>query len=322
VAASIEEASDMQIIADPIRRCRKLALSTAGIVAVAIASTFGLLGSTPTQAPPQQQSTTASASAYEFETASIKLNQVRQISFRAGFTVDGYRTQCASLQSLIREAYGVQGYEISEIPKSLNTECYDIEAKMDQSVADALSKLTPAELKLARQQMLQSLLAERFNLKIHRETKDAPVYFLTVGKNGPKLPDAKTDDTRGFLNADGSAARYRIQTGIAPESGGVEKTYAYSTSMKNLGDWLTTRLSRPVLDKTGLTGAYDFNLDWVPDSAASAPTPDAQSAVTLPGIPGASLFTALQQQLGLKLEPGKAPIEIVVIDHVERPSGN
>jgi uncharacterized protein (TIGR03435 family) len=92
--------------------------------------------------------------------------------------------------------------------------------------------------------------------------------------------------------------------------------------MKGLGDWLTTEVSRPVLDKTGLTGVYDFTLEWMPDTNASAPAPDAQSAVTLPGAPAASLFTALQQQLGLKLESGKSPIEIIVIDHVERPSGN
>jgi uncharacterized protein (TIGR03435 family) len=76
-----------------------------------------------------------------------------------------------------------------------------------------------------------------------------------------------------------------------------------------------------VLDKTGLTGAYDFTLEWVPDTATTS-SPDVRNTVTLPGIPVASLFSALEQQLGLKLEPGKSPIEIMVIDHVERPSGN
>jgi uncharacterized protein (TIGR03435 family) len=280
----------------------------------AAASVCILLAVIPNQIPSQQQNATPSTPVYEFETASIKLNQVRQISFKAGFTVDGYRSQCASLQSLIREAYGVQSYGISEIPKSLSPECYDIEAKMDQSVADALSKLPPAQLELARQQMLQSLLAERFNLKIHRESKEGPVYFLTIGKNGPKLQEAKTGNALA-VNADGTPARYRIQ--IGPES----KTYAWSTSMKSLADFLARQVSRPVVDETGLTGIYDFTLDWVPEAPPTS-SPDAANGVTLPGVPGASLFSALQQQLGLKLEPGKSPIEIIVIDHVERPSGN
>jgi bla regulator protein blaR1 len=80
-------------------------------------------------------------------------------------------------------------------------------------------------------------------------------------------------------------------------------------------------VSRPVMDKTGLTGIYDFTLEWMPDTAPTS-TPDAPSSTGLPGIPAATIFTALQQQLGLKLEPGKSPIEVIVIDHMERPSGN
>jgi uncharacterized protein (TIGR03435 family) len=108
---------------------------------------------------------------------------------------------------------------------------------------------------------------------------------------------------------------------MVPASEGDLKIQALSTTTKSLGDWLVRELSRPVLDKTGLTGTYDFTLEWMADTA-STPSPDAANAVTLPGIPGASLFTALQQQLGLKLEPGKSPIEVLVIDHVEKPSGN
>jgi uncharacterized protein (TIGR03435 family) len=170
--------------------------------------------------------------------------------------------------------------------------------------------------------MLQSLLAERFNLKIHRETKDAPVYFLTIGKNGPKLQDAKTRRDAVFQNADGTLAPGHIQLGPEPGGGGVYQARAFSFSMKSFGDWLAMEVHRPVIDKTALTGIYDFTLEWMPDTNASTPAPDAQSAVTLPGAPAASIFTALQQQLGLKLEPGKSPIEVIVIDHVERPSGN
>jgi len=292
---------------------KKLLNVTASII-FAAAGAPSLIGALPNQIPPQNQNANALAPAYEFETASIKPNKSGFTSFRSGFTVDGFRADGTQVRWLIQQAYGVSDFFLSGILDRLNSERFDVEAKMDTSVADQLSKLTPAQLKLAQQQMLQTLLAERFNLKIHRETKDEPVYFLIVGKNGPKLQNAKTDDTRGFLNADGTAARSRIQLGPG------NKTYAYSTSMKTLGDFLTRFLSRPVLDKTGLAGSYDFTLDWMPD-APPASSPDAANGVTLPSVPGDSLFSTVQQ-LGLRLEPGKAPIEIIVIDHVERPSGN
>jgi uncharacterized protein (TIGR03435 family) len=278
------------------------------------AAAFAPLAATPNKIPPQQQNTTASVPAYEFETASIKPNKSNVTSFRAGFTTDGYRAEDLSVKYFIQVAYGVQDYRISGLTDWLDSEHFDIEAKMDPSVADALSKLTPSQLESARQQMLQSLLAERFNLKIHRESKEGPVYFLTIGKNGPKLQEAKSGNALA-VNADGTPARYRIVIGPG------NTTYAYSTTMKSLADFLARQLSRPVLDKTDLTGIYDFSLDWVPEAAPTSP-PDAANGVTLPGVPGASLFSALQQQLGLKLEPGKSPIEVIVIDHVERPSGN
>jgi uncharacterized protein (TIGR03435 family) len=291
----------------------KTLLNVAASLIFSAAGACSLLGAIPNQIPPQQQNTTAAAPTYEFETASIKPNKSGFTSFRSGFTVDGFRADGTQVRWLIQQAYGVSDFFLSGIPDWLNAEHYDVEAKMDTSVADSLSKLTSSQLKLAQQQMLQTLLAERFNLKIHRETKDEPVYFLVIAKNGPKLQDAKTGNTLA-VNADGTPARSRIQ--IGPGS----KTYAYSTSMNTLGDFLTRFLARPVLDKTGLTGSYDFTLDWMPD-APPASSSDAVNGVTLPSVPGDSLFSAVQQ-LGLKLEPGKSPIEIIVIDHVERPSGN
>jgi uncharacterized protein (TIGR03435 family) len=289
----------------------KIFLNAAVPLVFSAACACSLLASIPNKILPHPQS--ASAPTYEFDTVSIKPNKSNVTSFRPGFTPDGYRAEDLSVKYFIQVAYGVPDYRISGASASLDAERYDIEAKMDPSVADALSKLTPSQLQSAQQQMLQSLLAERFNLKIHRESKDGPVYFLTIGKNGPKLQEAKTGNALA-VNADGTPARYRIVIGSG------NTTYAYSTSMKSLADFLTRQFSRPVLDKTGLTGSYDFTLDWMPD-APPASSPDVPNGVTLPRTPGASLFSAVQQ-LGLKLEPGKSPIEFIVIDHVERPSGN
>jgi uncharacterized protein (TIGR03435 family) len=294
-------------------------LSAAGLLALASLIVFGLAGTTPGAAQSQVQATAAAPPKYEFEAASIKPVVDCSGDFLPGFTVDGYRAECISLRYLIRAAYGVKDNELLGVQDWLNTQLYDLEAKMDSSVVDALAKLTPDQLKLARQQMLQALLAERFNLKIHRETKEEPVYFLSVGKNGPKLQDAKPGDTHTFPGPDGSAVRGQIQLGSG--SGGSRKAGAHSVSMSLFGEYLSFVLARPVVDRTGLTGAYDFTLEWMPDMAQT-PIPDAANADNLPGAPGASIFMAIQEQLGLKLEAGKAPIEVVVIDHVERPSGN
>lgn len=300
---------------------RRLFLTLTGSVGFAIAYTCSLTAAIPCPVQQQTRNTTTVAPAYEFEATSIKPNKSDIFSFSPGFTVDGFRASNANVLYLIRQAYGVAEYELSGGPEWLSTQRYDVEAKMDQSVADALSKLTPAQLKLARQQLLQTLLAERFNLKVHRETKDEPVYFLVIGKNGPKLQYAKTGKTSALLNADGTPTRDSENMQIIPGSEGGQKIQAFSTRMKSLGDWLTRQLSRPVLDKTGLTGAYDFTLEWIPDTGPE-PAHDAANADGSAGTPGASTFTALEQQLGLKLEPGKSSIEITVIDHVEKPAAN
>ena len=306
-----------------VRRIRmNLFFCRAASLLFAAACACTLLGAMPNQIPPPQQNRTTSAPTYEFETASIKPNKSNVTSFRPGFTPDGYRAEDTNVHSLIQQAYYVQDYQLSGISDWMNKERYDVEAKMDPSVADALGKLPPAELKLARQQMLQALLAERFNLKVHRETKDGPVYFLTIGKNGPKLQDAKTRNTPGMLNADGTPALGGLQIGPGTGTGGADKARAFSFSIQSFGDWLTIKIHRPVLDKTGLTGVYDFTLEWMPDAPSPVSSSDVANGITLPGVPGASLFTALQEQLGLKLEPGKSPIEVIVIDHVDRPSGN
>lgn len=285
---------------------RKLFLAVTGSVGFAVACTCGLLGAIPSRVQSQGKNAATVAPAYEFEAASIKPNKSGLTSFAPGYTVDGYRAECVHVGSLIREAYGVQDYGLSGVPDWLRTECYDVEAKMEASVADALSKLSPDQLKLARQQMLQALLVERLNLKIHRETKEMPVYFLVIGKNGSKLHDSKPGDTHTFPGPDGGAVRGHIQIGRG--NGGGQKARAFSTSMKILEEWLSIELTRSVLDRTGLTGAYDFTLEWMPDTGPT-PTPDAANADSLPGIPGASICTALQQQLGLKLESGKNPLK-------------
>jgi uncharacterized protein (TIGR03435 family) len=140
--------------------------------------------------------------------------------------------------------------------------------------------------------MMRALLVERFGLKFHFEKRESPVYAMVVGKSGPKLKESTAD-----------------QLSVTVRS--AQLTVAKAT-MDRLAIQLSSSMDRPVFDKTGLRGFYDFTLDWTSDFGGP-PTADSN---------GVDIFTALQEQLGLKLEPQKAPIEMLVIDHAQRPSEN
>jgi uncharacterized protein (TIGR03435 family) len=298
---------------------RKLLASAVGIAFVLVQMMFCSADVAQGWAQSQPKGAPTNAPKYEFEAASIKPTKFSGGSFAPGFIADGYRAAYETLQTMIVQAYGVRQYQISGGPSWLTSDFYDVEAKMEPSVADALKALGPDQLKLARQRMLQALLADRFALKVRSETTDGPVYFLVVGKNGPKMQDAKSDAAVQMLGPDGSGITGVIT--LERRTGDGTKVKATSVNIPYLTRYLSQLLRRPVLDKTGLTGIYDFTLDFVPD-AGQTPVSSTKDDNTLPPDPGASIFTAIQQQLGLKLDPGRGAVETLVIDHVERPSGN
>jgi uncharacterized protein (TIGR03435 family) len=188
-----------------------------------------------------------------------------------------------NLKEVIGKAYQVQRYQING-PDWLETERFDVVAKFPPHSAAEQVPL-----------MLQALLADRFKLTVHRETKELPVYALTVAKNGPKFNTAET------------------ATGITSNSNRTQWHVVATVSMEGFAEFLTSEAGRPVLDKTGLRGSYKMTLDWARDNA-----PAGNDAATLP-----SLFTALQEQLGLKLESTKGSVEMLVVDHADRtPSEN
>jgi uncharacterized protein (TIGR03435 family) len=190
-----------------------------------------------------------------------------------------------SLQDCIRAAYGVRSYQISG-PGWIDTERYDIAAKAAEGAAEP-----------ALMQMLQSLLAERFQLKLHRETKELGVYSLVAAKGGPKLQeaDAKAPASMNLTAVPGAIVFQNYTTGGLAEvlSGPL------------------FRLERPVVDQTGLGGVYNFTLKLA-DSIA-----DLKRNVAEVGD-GPAIFAVLQDQAGLRLAPQKAPVEILVVDHAER----
>jgi uncharacterized protein (TIGR03435 family) len=308
---------------------------TAGFAALAgsLALVMASLGTAFAQA--QNQGSAADAPKYEYEVASIKPTKQGNLNgpMRMGlmYTQSGLNATGIDLRTLIQSAYGVQRYQVIGGPDWLDSDRYEIDAKMDDSVAAAVQKLSQDDRKLARQQMLQALLADRLKLTTHKETKELPVYELVVAKNGSKLKEAEpgempSDAPKG---PDGRpAGPGTMQMSFGPS--GMSVT-GHAAPIANLVSTLSANLGRPVVDKTGLAGNYDFTLQWMPDQmqmkmdAAAAgpgmgPGPAGPSASSDSGAP--TLRTALQEQLGLKLEAGKGPVEIIVIDHVERPSDN
>jgi uncharacterized protein (TIGR03435 family) len=182
-------------------------------------------------------------------------------------------------------------------------------------VADAFQKLSADDRRTTRQHMLQALLADRFKLAVHRDSKEFPVYSLVIAKTGAKLQETKpaADGTRTSATRGGSSIR------SSSYGNGPVTITALHCSAADLAGTFAARLGRPVLDKTGLPYRYDFTLQFQQDDvmSAAAASNNPPSDVNAP-----SLFTAIQEQLGLKLESGKGPVEVIVIDHVERPSGN
>jgi uncharacterized protein (TIGR03435 family) len=302
------------------------------------------------------------ASARVYEVASIKPSKSASGNgfMRVGFstTPDGLTAENVNLLMLIQWAYGVGKDRLSGAPEWFNTDRYDIDAKMDGETADALKKLTPDELKIVRQHMLQALLAERFDLAIHSETKELAVYNLVITKGGLKLQESKPDekdkssdstqakekdkgpDGSGPKSSSPGGSQIRVGSGdggktvsvgadgraVVAFSGkrGTRMISGKGVTIENLLSSLSSASGRPVLDKTGLTGKYDYRLEWAPDdNQASAPGgPPSGTAAPEVEPSGPNIFTAVQEQLGLKLESAKGPVTIYVIDHADKASGN
>jgi uncharacterized protein (TIGR03435 family) len=222
-----------------------------------------------------------------FEVASIRPHEGRVAVVSSTISGPRVRVVAYGLTGLLMEAYDMKYYQLSGLPSWADSDRFDIDAK-----GEGDGTLTKAQAK----QMLQTLLAERFQVKVHRETRELPVYALVVGKNGPKLKESVAE--KFSLSMRGTQ--------------GVEITVSKG-SMEQLATQLSgSGAERPVLDKTGLTGTYDYTLNWIPERDG-APPPDSNGVI---------LSIAVQEQLGLKLESLKAAIEILVIDHAAKPSGN
>ena len=229
----------------------------------------------------------------------------------------GLRTMGTPLRMLIMQAYDVRRYQISGGPGWLDSERYDITAKPASPDPEAKDPrdMTDADRKTLQEKMrarLQALLANRFQLNIHRETKEQPIYALVVTKSGSKL---KASDPSASSGPKGM---------MRMSPGGFN---GQAVELKMLAEALSNPLGRTVVDHTGLTGHYDFDLKWSPDPGQGMNEPKGPPPPGMEGPPPSdpnapSIFTAVQEQLGLRLESTKGPVEMIVIDRVEKPTEN
>jgi uncharacterized protein (TIGR03435 family) len=233
-----------------------------------------------------------------FDVASVKPNQSGE-RMDYGLQADGMFGRNMPAIGWIQIAYQVKEFQIVG-PAWISAEKFDIEAKTE-SAPHSSSRIYA---------MLQSLLAERFNLKLHRETRESTVYALVLARSGLKMKLSKDQSLWAGDFPDGSPDG-RPVTGGSPTELAPGRFLGQAIPMTMFVNLLAGPLGRPVINKTGLTGRYDIDLRYDPVSGQSPDTADTPS-----------LFSVIQEQLGLRLESEKGPVEFLVIDHIERPSVN
>jgi uncharacterized protein (TIGR03435 family) len=272
---------------------RRIPLLLAAAIALASSCAFAQTSATVPAAPATPT----------FDVASIRQNTTETDGHHHIYNTASeshFRTVNLSIRALIQYAYGLPENQILGGSAWLDSTMFDIDAKSDATVDAQLKALPNADALQQKRLMVQALLADRFQLKTHAETRELPLFELVVAKGGPKFQHSDKNGT----TVDYGNTRIHVQ--------GSDNT------IELLARGLAQALGRVVLDKTGIGGRYgDLTLRWTPDDRPApmlngAPDPN----------PPPDLFTAIQEQLGLKLVPGKGPVPVLVIDHIELPSPN
>ncbi|HKW16765.1 MAG TPA: M56 family metallopeptidase [Terriglobales bacterium] len=281
---------------------RKLALWMAACLAIAVPVFYGLLNPIPGHAA----SETGAAPSYV--NVSIKPhpedpNGMARAKIMISLMDANFTARGVSAQSLIQLAYHVQDAQVVESPDWLGSAKFDIDARMDKAAADQWQKLSEEQRGALAGQMLQGLLAGQFKLKVHQEARDLPAFELSVAEGGSKL-QKMAEGKHGFMHM------------------GMGELSANGAPLDLLAAQLSMRLGRPVVDKSGLNGNYAYTLHWTPDAEERARmqqkeliAPDSQAA----DASGPTLLTAIQDQLGLTLQPVTTRVQVLVIDHIEQP---
>jgi bla regulator protein blaR1 len=307
---------------------KKLLLSAAGVVSIALPIVFGL--ARPAHSQPQSSSQDMAAKTFVFtrgyQQVSVTPGEPGNgiIQTRIIFTPDSLKAKNQTLQELLKLAYGVQESQISGGPDWIATALFNVEAKLDSATVAELKKLSPEQQKMEREQMFQNLLADQFKVALHRESRLLPAQVLVIAKNGPKIQQAQPGDTypNGIKGPDGRPA------GPHKFDFGSDGVIVQALPMSFVANNLAMHLSQPVVDRTGLTGDYDFTLRFSPRSETTVHNNEQTGAkeTTMPVASisehNAALLSAIEEQLGLKLESQTIPLPVLVIDRAEKPAAN
>jgi uncharacterized protein (TIGR03435 family) len=236
-----------------------------------------------------------------YDVVSIKPNKSGSGGWGINSNNSDYAATNVSIKTLLENAYDIKENLISGVSGPIASARFDVHAKIVEPDLPALKKLTNQQ----RRSMLLPFLKERFHLKAHTEMKTLSVFELTVTNDGPKFKPSVNSEHGGGTSVQNDNNKAKLT--------------AHAVSMVSFASTLTNQAHRTVIDKTGLTGLYDLALQWSPQDLPTQSFPDGSSLQT---DSGPSIFTALQEQLGLKLKPAKGPVETLVVDHVEMPSPN
>ncbi len=246
-----------------------------------------------------------------FEVATVKLNKNTGDLFSFSLQTARFKAVNAPLSRLIRFAYDVKSdRQVENMPAWATSKDYDIDAKISDTEIDAINKLSPDRRFDQYRLMVQSLLADRFQMKVRTTTQDLPIDALVAARSGPQLTPTPELQTSKFPQLSFTAA------------GDLK---AASVSMAFFAGWLSGKPDtggRIVVDATGLNGRYDFSLHYDPVASSGAANGNQSTSLPPTDADKPPLLSAIQEQLGLKLESRKAPVEVLVIDHVEQPSPN
>jgi bla regulator protein blaR1 len=275
-------------------------------------------------APQSSAPSSKAADLPKYDVASIKPNKADDHRVRIMMTPDGVSYQGVPARMMLQQAFGVEDDRILGEPAWIKTNRYDIEAKVAPEDAPRLKDLKAEQ----RNAMMLQLLVDRFNLKYHHEQRELPMYAMVVAKGGLKMKPTQADPpgkTAPDDNGPPTGTGPRPPMGkhmLMMNPGHLESTGA-STDM--LAHIFSRQLQRTVVDKTGLSGEYDFTLDYTPDNMPMPPHGGADGGPKPESPPdqgGPSIFTAVEEQLGLKLEATKGMVDVIVIDHIDLPTEN
>jgi uncharacterized protein (TIGR03435 family) len=277
---------------------------------------------------------TSDAPPPSFEVASIKKHPPEggrgmRVTM-GGPDVSRFRASNVTAKMLIATAYSVKEFQISGGPDWMNSERWDIDAKVEDSLVPELQKLPRQQQEVQQALMLRPLLADRFKLQITRSTKEGNVLALVVAKGGPKLKEVPPPDPHAGPGPSSPPPERGGSPPTPPPGGtmmmmngstGVATLSSNAIPISNLTNMLSMQVGQQVVDQTGLKGTYQFTLQFAPQMGLGGmPPPPGAEASSNSDQP--SIFTALQEQLGLKLESTKGQIDTITIDRIEEPSEN